>query len=188
MKYLKYILGTLAILLIIFLLIGVLKPDISYDSEIVVDKPLEESWQVMQDESKMAEWMDGFQNVEHVSGQKGTVGSVSNVYFITDGQEMTIKETITDLKPNESIEMLFETDFMDMDYKLNMTALNGKTKITSHTTVKGNGMFSKSFIALVGSSFKSQEDTNLMNLKDVIESNTKNYFPVEKESVEPDSD
>ena len=188
MKYLKYILGIMAILVIIFLLIGIIKPDASYDCEIMVDKPLEESWSVTQDEEKMSEWLEGFQKVEQVSGTSGTVGAVSNVYFITDGQEMTIKETITDIKPNESIEMLFESDFMNMDYKLKMASVNGKTKINSSTNAKGNGMFSKSIMALMGSSLKTQEETNLTNLKKTIEANSKNYFPVEKTSIETNED
>lgn len=155
MKYLKYILGIIAILVIIFLLIGFIKPDITYDCEIMVNKPLEESWNVTQDEEKMSEWLEGFQKVEQVSGTSGTVGAVSNVYFITDEQEMIIKETITDIKPNESIEMIFESDFMNMDYTLKMASINGKTKISSNTIVKGNGMFSKSIMVLLGNSLKA---------------------------------
>ena len=89
---------------------------------------------------------------------------------------MVIKETITSIKQNESIEMLFESDFMNMNYKLKMTSINGKTKISSNTNAKGNGMLSKSIMALIGSSLKTQEETNLINLKKTIEANTKNYF------------
>lgn len=188
MKYLKYGLGIIAILFILFLLIGFIKPDVSYDFEIIVDKPIEESWNVTQDEEKMSEWLEGFQKVEQVSGTPGAVGAVMNVYFVTDGQEMTIKETIKDIKPNESIEMLFESDFMNMDYKLKMASVNGKTKISSSTNAKGNGMFSKSIMALMGSSFKTQEDTNLTNLKKTIEANTKDYFPIEEATIETNKD
>lgn len=183
MKYLKYILGILAILIIGFFLLGLIKPELSYDCEIIVDKPLAESWAVTQDEEKMSEWLNGFQKIEHVSGTPETVGAVSDVYFVTDGQEMTIRETITAIAPNESISMTFTSDFMDMDYKLNMNSIDGKTKISSSTNAKGNGMFSKSIMALIGSSIKAQEETNLANLKRTIENNTKNYFPEDKASM-----
>jgi len=61
MKYLKYIIGIIAILIIIFFLLGLIKPEVSYDCEIMVDKPLAESWSVSQDEGKMSEWLEGFQ-------------------------------------------------------------------------------------------------------------------------------
>lgn len=179
MKYLKYILGILAILVVAFFLLGLIKPELSYECEIMVDKPLAESWAVSQDEGKMPDWLPGFQKIEHVSGSPGTVGAISDVYFITDGQEMTIRETITDIVPDESISMSFASDFMDMDYKLTMTAIDGKTKLSSNTTAVGNGMVSKSLMALMGNTFKTQEETNLTNLKKTIENNSKKYFPAE---------
>lgn len=175
MKYLKYILGILAIMVIGFFLLGLFKPEVSYECEIMVDKPLAESWAVSQDEGKMSEWLPGYQKIEHVSGSPGTVGAISDVYFITDGQEMIIRETITDIVSDESIAMSFASDFMDMDYKITMTSLDGKTKISSSTTAIGNGMVSKSLMALMGNSIKKQEETNLANLKNTIEKNSKNY-------------
>jgi carbon monoxide dehydrogenase subunit G len=152
-----------------FFLLGLIKPELSYECEIMVDKPLAESWAISQDEEKMPDWLPGFQKIEHVSGSPGTVGAISDVYFITDGQEMTIRETITDIVPDESISMSFASDFMVMDYKLTMTAIDGKTKLSSNTTAVGNGMVSKSLMALMGNTFKTQEETNLTNLKKTIE-------------------
>ena len=179
MKYLKYILGLIAILIIGFFLMGIIKPKLAYDCEIIVAKPAAESWAVVQDEEKMSEWLPGFQKIEHLSGTPGTVGAVSLVYFDNDGQQMSIRETITDIVPDKSISMTFEDDFMNMDYKMYLTSIDGKTKISSSTTAIGNGMVSKSIMALMGNSIKAQEETNLTNLKKTIEKNSKNYFPIE---------
>lgn len=184
MKYLKYILGLSAVLLIVFLLLGMINPKLSYDSEIVVEKPAAESWAVVQDEAKMAEWLTGFQKVEHISGTPGTVGAVSLVYFDNEGQQMSIQETITNIVPDESISMVFEDDFMDMDYKMSLTSIDGKTKINSNTTVVGNSMFSKSILVFIRGSLKAQEDANLIKLKQAIEQNTNDYFPLDDELVE----
>ncbi len=175
MKYLKYILGSIGVLFIVFLALGLIKPEIAYDCEISIDKPLAESWAVTQDEKKLKEWLPGFQRIEHVSGTPGTAGAVSNVYFDNNGELMAIRETITEIVPNESISMTYENDFMEMDYTLMMTEVDGKTKINSSTTAAGNGMFAKSLMVLMGGSIKAQEETNLANLKKTIESNTKSY-------------
>lgn len=179
MKYLKYAIGIIAILVIGFLTLGLIKPKATYECEIMVQKTTNESWAVLQDPEKLPKWLPGFQKMEHISGTPGTVGAVSNVYFDNDGQSMSIKETITDIVPNKSISMLYESDFMNMEYQLNLTSIDGKTKINSITTAKGNGIISKSIMALMGSSLKEQEDTNLSNLKKTIEENTKNYFQTE---------
>lgn len=184
MKYLKYILGLIAILVIGFFLMGIIKPKITYDCEILVEKAAAESWAVVQDEEKMPEWLPGFRKIEHISGTPGTVGAVSLVYFDNDGQEMSIKETITDIVPDKSITMTFEDDFMNMNYTMSVTSVDGKTQINSSTTAVGNGTLSKSIMALMGGSIKEQEETNLVNLKKAIEQNTKNYFPVVEEVLD----
>lgn len=179
MKYLKYTLGVIAVMVLAFFLIGMVKSELKYECEVIVDKSLAESWAVSQDVDKMADWLIGFQKMEHVSGTPGTVGAVSDVYFTHEGQDMTIRETITEIAPNESITMLFESDFMDMDYKIGMEPIDGKTKISSSTTAVGNGSVAKSIMALMGGSIKAQEEINLANLKKTIEENTTNYLPAE---------
>ena len=175
MKFLKYTLIVIAFLIAGFFLLGVVKSEITYNSEVTVDKPLAESWAVGQDKEKIKDWLEGFQKMEVISGTPGTVGAVTDIYFNTDGEEMIIRETIKEIVPNEAISMFFEMDFMNMDYTMTMVNVDGKTKISSNTVVVGNGMFAKSFIALLGGSFSGQEDNSLSNLKRVIEDNTKDY-------------
>lgn len=177
MVYLYYVLGILGILTIIFLLIGFIKPGISYNCEIMVDKPIEESGYVAQDEERMSEWLEGFVKIEHVSSTPKTVGNVSNVYFSINGKEMVVKRTITAIKLFESMESLSETDFMKMEYSVKMTPIGEKTKISSSTTVKGKGIFAKSLMVFMCGSLKKQEETNLAKLKNTIEANTKKYLP-----------
>lgn len=175
MKFLKYTVIVIVVLIAGFFLLGIVKSEIAYDCEITANKPLAESWAVGQDKEKIKDWLEDFQKMEVISGTPGTVGAVTDIYFNTDGEEMTIRETITEIVPNKSINMLFEMDFMNMDYTMTMENMDGKTKISSSTVVNGNGMFAKSFIALMGGSFSSQEDKSLNNLKQVIEDNTKSY-------------
>src|SRR5687767_12526679 len=94
MVYLYYTLGVISILIILFLLIGLIKPSISYTCEIMVDKPIQESGYVAQDEERMSEWLEGFKKIEHVSGTPKTVGNVSNVYFTFNGKEMVVKRQL----------------------------------------------------------------------------------------------
>ncbi len=177
MNYLGYIIGMIVTLVIGFLALGLIKRKIAYDCEIMVDKPIEEAGYVAQDEERMSEWLEGFKKIEHVSGTPKTVGNVSNVYFAINGKEMIVKRTITGIKLFESMESLSETAFMNMEYTVKMTAIGNKTKISSSTTVKGNGIFARSMIVFMGGSLKKQEETNLVKLKNTIEANTKKYFP-----------
>ena len=175
MKYLKYLFGIIVLLVLLFLANGIFSPSIYYESEVVVNKPVKEAWAVMSDESKLPKWIEGFKKTELVSGTANTIGAVSNVYIDDRGQETVMKETITNVKPNEIMAMRFSMDFMDMDYEMSMSEKDGQTTIKSKSTTFGNGIFAKSMVAFMKNPMKSQEDKNLNSLKKLIEENTTVY-------------
>lgn len=178
MKYLKYFLGIIAILALIFIASGFITPSISYDSEITVDKPIKEAWAVMNDESKISQWLKGITKVEHVSGEKGAIGAVTKYTFIEDGQESIVLETIKEIRPGKGISMDFTMEgAMTMDYSVDFTEKDGKTHINSSTTAIGEGMFMRSMVSFLTSTMQSQEDENMGNLKKLINENTTDYFP-----------
>ncbi len=176
MKYLKYLLFFIVILVLIFFGNGLLNPSITYENEVVVNKSVAESWAVMEDESRISEWLHVIDRLELVSGEASTVGAVSNIYVIENGEEMVMQETITASIPQAYMAMTFTMDFMNMDYELFMTEKDGKTHIRSKTTTLGNGIFSQSMISFLNGMMCDQEAENLNNLKKVIEQNQKNYF------------
>ncbi len=184
MKLLKIILGIILLLFILFLLAGVFTPSISYTSEVTVNKPVKEAWAVMQDESKLSQWITGFVKSELVEGTAGQVGTVSNIYVSDSGKEMIMTETIKKIEPEKSMAMLFHMDFMDMDYEMNLEPQGDKTVIKSSSNTTGNHILAKSMIALMKGGFKTQEDTNMNKLKKVIDENTTDYFPAPVEVME----
>ena len=178
MKYLKYLLGIIAVLAVLFFGNGFITPSVSYDCEITVDKPIKEAWAVMNDESKVTEWLKDITDMEHISGEKGTVGAVTKYTFNDGNQESVIFETMKAIRPNEHVAMNFNMEgVMDMEYQMNFTEKDGKTHIKSSTVNKGLGMLMRSMMSFIKSSMIEQEDENLSNLKKLIEENTTNYFP-----------
>lgn len=177
MKYLKYALAIIAVLVLVFLAMGFITPSISYNSEITVNKPVKEAWAVMQDESKVSQWLKGIKKMEHISGEKGTVGAVTKYTFVEDGQESEIVETIKSVDPLKSMTMDFVMEgVMLMDYKVEYNETDGKTQIKSATTTTGEGMLMRSMVSFMRGAMKKQEDVNLGNLKKLIDENTTDYF------------
>lgn len=175
MKYLKYPLYLIAILLIIFFGNGLITSSITYENKVEVNKPVAEVWAVMQDQSRVSEWLTVIERVEHVSGTPGTVGAVSHIYVNENGEEMMMEETITAMVPKEHMAMTFTMDFMDMDYAMYMTEVDGVTKLRTTSTTVGNGIFAQSIISFMTGTMEEQEDENLNRLKEVIENNQKQY-------------
>ena len=179
MKYLKYLLGLFAVIALLFIGKVILTPSLSYNSEIIVNQSINEAWAVMNDESKISQWLKGIKAVEHISGKKGAVGAVTKYTFVEDGQESTVLETIKVIRANEHITMDFVMEgVMVMNYQVDFTAKDGKTHIKSSTVTKGIGMFMRSMVSFMKSTMQAQEDENMNNLKKLIEGNTTNYFPV----------
>ena len=188
MKILKYVLIVLLVLIVLFFGNGLLNSPISYSAKVTVDKPATEAWAVMQDESKLSQWIINLKRIELVSGPANTVGAVSNIYVDENGQEMVMQETITGYEPGELMAMEFTMDFMDMDYRMELTEENGQTTIQSSSTVTGNGLFAKSLIAFMSSSFQTEEEKTLDRLKVLIASNTTDYSTNEPEETMTGSD
>jgi len=178
MKYLKYLFGIIALLILFFIAKGFITPSISYESEITVEKSIQEAWAVMNDESKISEWLKGMKEMEHISGEKGTVGAVTKYTFVENDQESIIFETIKEIRPDEGITMDFVMEgVMTMNYKVDYTEKNGKTHIKSSTVTTGEGMLMRSMVSFMTGSMQAQEDENMGNLKKLINENTTNYFP-----------
>ena len=148
-----------------------------------VNKPAPEAWAVMSDESKLHNWITGYKKSELISGEKNTVGAVTDIYIEDQGREMVMQETITKFVPNKVMAMSFTSDFMNMDYEISLEDQGNKTMLNTKTSTQGTGMISKSMIALMKGSMFAQEEENLNKLKKVIEENTTDYFPVPEDEV-----
>ena len=175
MKILKYLFIILAILVALFFGNGMFTENVSYQNEVMVNKPASEVWAIMEDDTRISEWLTVIDRMELVSGEAGTVGAVSNIYVTENGEEMVMQETITAVTPEKRIAMTFTMDFMDMEYEMELEEMDGKTKITSRSVTTGNGLVAKSIVALMPSVMKAQEEANLGNLKAVVDTNTKEY-------------
>lgn len=178
MKILKVILLILSLLILVFIGRGLLTPSIEYTSEISVDKPIEEAWSVMSDVRKAKDWLEGVKEVKLISGEQGTVGAVTEYTFEQNGQESVVIETINSIRPNEQIVMDFTAaGAMKMDYTVDYSKEDGKTKIKSNTVAEGQGFFMKCLMPWIKGTMVSQEERNLANLKKLINENTTDYFP-----------
>lgn len=181
MKFLKYLLLAILVLIGLFLLIGLVKPHVNYGHEIEVNKSVEEAWAVSQDESKYDQWLEGFKSIELLSGEKGQKGSTYKV-IVNPGinqPDFEMIETVNDIKDQDFVDMSFDSEFMDFEQVIRFKENNGKTFIKTESQVKGKNLISRSMFAIMEmltGSFTTQETKNIDALKKVIDSNTTDYF------------
>ena len=151
MKILKYVLYAILALIVLYLLLGFIKPEVGYGAEIVVDKPVEEAWAVSQDETKYPEWLEGFKSMELLSGDKFQEGSTYKIIVNPgDGQQdFEMIETLKSIKENESIEMEFDADGMNFYQTMSFNEADGKTTIKTDSKVVDKGMMMRSMFAMM---------------------------------------
>lgn len=182
MKYLKYFLYVILGLLVIFLAFGLFNPSIHYGHEILVDKSIKEAWAVTQDESKYGDWLKGFKSIELISGKDKAVGSKYKVVVNPgEGQpDFEMIQTVAEVQEFDHAKLLFSSDFMDMEQTISYKEKDGKTSVSTNSSVKGKGIMSRSMFALmeiIAGSFTAQETENMEALKKLIEENTTDYYP-----------
>ncbi len=159
---------------------GFIKSKIAYGHEVIVNKPISEAWSVLQDETKMADWLAGFKSIEHLSGDKGAVGSTYKV-IVNPGEgqaDFEMIETLKSIKENDHIRLELDSEMMLFDQTTRLETVDGGTKITTESLVKGKGIMMRSMFAIMDlftDSFTKQEVENIEKLKVTIESNTKQY-------------
>lgn len=182
MKILKYLLGALALLFVLFFAVGMIHPSVGYGAEIEVDKPLKEAWAVHKDFTKFDQWLDGFESIEHISGEPDAIGSKYKVVVIPQEGEPPFEmiETLKAMEEFDHVTLHFDSEMMDFEQTTYFSEKDGKTSIKTDSKVIGKGMVMRSMFALMemlGGSFTAQEAKNLGQLKNVIASNTTDYYP-----------
>lgn len=177
MKALKIVLGIVAALVVIFFALGMISPQVTYSTEIEVDKPLDESWAVYTDETKLTEWLEAVESIELQSGNQNEVGSTYLITIDQGGEKMTMTEEITAFQVNELMSMKFDNEAFGQTLDVHFKENEGKTIITTNAVMEGKGMVMRSIFAMMKGTMEDQDLKNMTNLKEVIEANTHNYFP-----------
>ena len=192
MKILKYVLYVAIGLAIFFVAIGMMKPSVSYGHKIHTNKSVQEAWGVTQDISKYGQWLDGFKSIDLISGEQGTVGSKYKVIVNPEeGQpDFELIETVISIKEFDHVKLHFDSDMMDFDQTISLSETDGKASVKTESTVRGKGIMMRSMFAVMemfGGAFQKQEESNIDNLKKVINENTTDYYPAPVEQSTGDS-
>ncbi len=197
MKILKYILFAILGLVLIFLAFGWTNPSVSYGHEITVNKSVKEAWAVTQDESKFAQWLEGYKSIELIEGEQDAIGSKYKVLVNPGGDQpdFEMTQTLADLKEFEYVKLDYESDVMDFKQTISYKESEGTTTVTSDSKVIGKNIITRSIFAIMeffGGGFTKQETKNFEALKKLIEENTTDYYPapviMELEDITPEQD
>ena len=135
-----------------------------------IDRPVEDAWEVLMDESRMGEWLEGYKSMELIEGEPLTVGSKHKLVFEENGKEMTFTETVTAIEPLKEFSFDFDHDMMSSSIQMTLESTGpASTRITNRTKFSANGFFINLLMFFMTPRMKSRQSRSYARLKALIE-------------------
>lgn len=169
MRILKVLVIILAVLILIFLSIGLFVDSYEYESSIQVQASPEKCWKVYNDTKLMSQWVPGFESLTLKSGELMKVGSTYEFVINDHDEKMVMSEAIKEVSEPNSISYELNNDVLKSEYTFSFKGDSTSTTINSHHKVTGNNLIWKSILFLSKSYMESSVQEQLTGLKRVIE-------------------
>ncbi len=135
-------------------------------------KPRELVVKLFQDPDNLGEWQDGFQKIEHVSGEKGAKGSVSMLYYVINNRPLELKETIVENNLPDTFEAFYEHKHMDNTMKCSFSELSDSSTRYNYEFeyTRFSGFMPKMMSIFFPGMFKKQGEKWMKQFKRFVES------------------
>lgn len=170
MKFIKRFLFLGLMVLLGFIILGFLRGGAEYGSSVLVDAPVEKSWDIFTDPALMSQWLSGFKSSEHIGGPVNGVGAQYNFVFEENGKIFEAVETITAYEPNKVFAFDMDSDMFNNKTEVQFTEEDGKTRITSTGKSTGKGLW-KPMISFMAVMMEKNDEVVYKKLKETIEAN-----------------
>lgn len=169
MKTVKIIVIFLVILTVIFLGTGLVVKENSYELEITVNKPLEQTFASFNDMSSVKQWIPEYQSIEAVDKKSEITGSVYNIVVENKGQKVIVKEKILAYVPDEKVTLFFDREGVAETDEYTFKSDGSKTIITLNSSYQAKSYILGCVLPYFEGTFKGLDETNLNNFKEFIE-------------------
>jgi uncharacterized membrane protein len=153
----------------VFFGLGYLNPVLKYQNRVTVNKPRAEVWKTFNDESRMKDWLEGFESIELVSGEKGQPGSKYKLVIAGEGQNVEIYETMREVKPEELYSFTLDAEPLTNEVSVTFADKDGGTEIIQKEAVAGKSIVWRSLFYWLQSTFQVNSKKNLENFKRIAE-------------------
>ena len=143
-----------------------------YSVSVEVNKPIEEAWEVLMDESKMGEWLTGYKSMELIEGEPLTVGSKHKMIFEERGNDVVLIETVTAIDPPREFAFNLDHELMNVSTRMTLERIGSdRTRLVSDTETRSPKLLWKIIMPFMTPQMKKRNRGDLEKLKAMIESN-----------------
>lgn len=143
----------------------------NFTSTVIINKPKEMVANYFANPEYLAEYQEGFQKKELVSGEAGKVNAVSNLFYASGKRKMMLTETIVVNNLPDEFMAQYHHKFTDNTMKSTFTSIDeNQTRYDAeihYTAFRGFMVNTMAFLA--PKFFKKQVDKWLLNFKTFLE-------------------
>ena len=142
-----------------------LKPTLTHENRVMVNKPPAEVWEKFSNTDNLPKWIEGFKSIETISGEPNQVGSKYKVVIEDNGQTFEATETVKEIVENEKFAFELDSDMATTDVEFTLINKGLSTEVVEKDTFTGKGIFWKALFYWMQSSMKERSKTNLERFK-----------------------
>ena len=171
MRILKYLVIFLVVCSVSFISVGLVYPTVSYQSSVIVNRPITHTFNAFTNPFYLHKWLPGFVSITPISGMPYQPGSIYELVVEHDGEEMILNQEMTGFEVNRLFSYKLTNEFLVTNAEITFAEVDGKTKITSISIVEGSNILIRSVFPFMQSTFQKRDQEGYDNLKDMIEGN-----------------
>lgn len=135
-----------------------------YTCEIDINKPVEETVELFDNQENLFKWMPGLKNLELIEGERGQPGSKTKLLFDMNGKEIEMVETLIKKKLPEEFTARFTAKGVDNYQTTRFIKIDdSRTKYLSENEFRFSGFMK--LMGLMPGAFKKQTMKYLESFK-----------------------
>jgi len=169
MKAIKIILGIFTVLVIGFFVTGIVIKETVYTTEITVNKPVEEVFELFNDTTRKKEWVTDLKSVEIMKETPAITGSIYKMTVDNRGNEVTMTEKVLAFVPNEKVTHFFDAENMLKTDEYIFIAEGEKTIIKKTSSCRSESYIMSCIFPYFKSTLKQIDQKYLNNFKELAE-------------------
>lgn len=172
MKVLKYGFIFIGTLFMVLVAIGIFKRNFESNSSITIDAPVEQVFAVYNNPLLLNHWIAEFHSIENVSGSLNEVGSQWQMnYQSAEGTPITMQHTLTSYTANQQVGYDYSNEWLTGTTQVIFEGSDNKsTIVTMNQKYSGKGIVQNAILFLIQGSIEEVNQSNLEQLKKLIES------------------
>jgi uncharacterized membrane protein len=165
MKIVKIIVIFLVVLSFIFFGTGLVIKENNYSVEISINKPLEETFQLFNNQELMTQWVPQVTKVETIKENPGIIGSEYRITIDNNGETITMKEKVLAFVENQKVTQYFDQENVLKTNDYVFATEGSQTKIVLNATYQAESYILNCVFPYFKGTFKGVDQTNLDNFK-----------------------